>query len=111
MSNNTGNTIVAILVGAAIGAGVGILFAPDKGSKTREKLKDGFDDAKHNLQDKYHDVSEKLIGKAKELIGKDDIDGNYQNIVSSLSHKTEDVISFLENKLAELKLKNAKFQK
>ncbi|HEU4790113.1 MAG TPA: YtxH domain-containing protein [Flavobacterium sp.] len=111
MSNNTGNTIVAILVGAAIGAGIGILFAPDKGSKTREKIKDGFDDAKHNLQDKFHDVSEKLVGKAKDLIGKDDIDGNYQNIVSSLSHKTEDVISFLENKLAELKLKNAKFQK
>ncbi|HKO75833.1 MAG TPA: YtxH domain-containing protein [Flavobacterium sp.] len=111
MSNNTGNTIVAILVGAAIGAGIGILFAPDKGSKTREKLKDGFDDAKHNLQDKFHDVSEKLVGKAKDLIGKDDIDGNYQNIVSSLSHKTEDVISFLENKLADLKLKNAKFQK
>ncbi|WP_264566054.1 YtxH domain-containing protein [Flavobacterium sp. N3904] len=109
MSNNTGNTIVAILVGAAIGAGIGILFAPDKGSKTREKLKDGFDDAKHNLQDKFHDVSEKLIGKV--LVAKDDIDGNYENIVSTLSHKTEDVISFLENKLAELKLKNAKFQK
>ncbi|MBW4358900.1 YtxH domain-containing protein [Flavobacterium taihuense] len=109
MSNNTGNTIVAILVGAAIGAGVGILFAPDKGSKTREKLKDGFDDAKHNLQDKFHEVSEKVIGKA--MVAKDDIDGNFENIVSTLSHKTEDVISFLENKLAELKLKNAKFQK
>ncbi|WP_269224353.1 MULTISPECIES: YtxH domain-containing protein [Flavobacterium] len=109
MSNNTGNTIVAILAGAAIGAGIGILFAPDKGSKTREKLKDGFDDAKHNLQDKLYDVSDKIIGKV--LIAKDDIDGNYENIVSTLSHKTEDVISFLENKLAELKLKNAKFQK
>jgi gas vesicle protein len=109
MSNNTGNTIVAILVGAAIGAGVGILFAPDKGSKTREKIKDGFDDAKHNLQDKLHDVSESI--KSKIVIAKDDIDGNYDNIVSSLSHKTEDVISFLENKLADLKLKNAKFQK
>jgi len=111
MSNNTGNTIVAILVGAAIGAGIGILFAPDKGSKTREKIKDGFDDAKHNLQDKYHEVSNKLISKAKDLIGKDDVDGNYQNIVNSFSHKTEDVITFLENKLADLKLKNAKLQK
>jgi gas vesicle protein len=109
MSNNTGNTIVAILVGTAIGAGIGILFAPDKGSKTREKLRDGFDEAKHNLQDKFHEVSEKLVGKV--LVANDDIDGNFENIVSTLSHKTEDVISFLENKLAELKLKNAKFQK
>lgn len=111
MSNNTGNTIVAILAGAAVGATLGILFAPDKGSKTRERIKDSLDDAKHNLEDKYHEVSEKLIGKAKELIGKDDVDGNYQSLVSSLSHKTEDVITFLENKLAELKVKNAKLQK
>lgn len=111
MSNNTGNTIVAILAGAAVGATLGILFAPDKGSKTREKIKDGFDEAKHNLQDKYHEVSDKLITKAKDLIGKDDIDGNYQNIVNSFSHKTEDAITFLENKLADLKLKNAKLQK
>jgi len=109
MSNNTGNTIVAILVGAAIGAGLGILFAPDKGSKTREKLKEGFDDTKHNLQDKLHEVSDKFLNKV--AISKDDIDGNFENIVSTMSHKTEDVISFLENKLAELKLKNAKFQK
>ncbi|CAN1492548.1 GvpP Gas vesicle protein [Flavobacteriaceae bacterium] len=109
MSNKTGNTIVAILVGTAIGAGLGILFAPDKGSKTREKIKDGLDDVKHDFKVKYNDVSDKLLNKV--LIAKDDIDGNYENIVSTLSYKTEDVISFLENKLAELKLKNAKFQK
>ena len=40
MSNNTGNSVLALLLGAAIGAGVGILFAPEKGSKTREKIKD-----------------------------------------------------------------------
>ena len=109
MSKNAGNTIVAILAGVAIGAGIGILFAPDKGSKTREKLKDGFDDAKHNLQDKFNEVSEKLVKKS--LSASEDIEDNFQNIVSTLSHKTEDVISFLENKLADLKLKNAKFQK
>lgn len=109
MSNNTGNTIAAVLVGAAIGAGIGILFAPDKGSKTREKLKDGFDDAKHNLQDKLQDVSEKLMNKG--IISKEDIDRHYDAIVTNLSEKTEDVVSYLENKLADLKLKNAKFQK
>lgn len=109
MSNNTGNTIVAILVGTAIGASLGILFAPDKGSKTRAKIKDGFDDVKHNLNDKFHDVTEKLLNKVN--IDKNDINHNYDNLVSSLSHKTEDVITFLENKLADLKLKNAKLQK
>ncbi|WP_348824688.1 YtxH domain-containing protein [Flavobacterium aestuarii] len=108
MSNNTGNTIVAVLVGVTIGAGLGILFAPDKGSKTREKIKDGFDDVKNNLTDKLHEVSEKLMGNG--VLKKEDIDRNYDNIVASLSEKTEDVVSYLENKLAELKEKNAKFQ-
>ncbi len=108
MSNNTGNTIIALLVGATIGAGIGILFAPDKGSKTREKIKDGFDDVKNNLNDKLHEVSEKLKGKG--ILSKEDIDRNYDNIVANLTDKTEDVVSYLESKLAELKEKNAKFQ-
>jgi gas vesicle protein len=37
--SNTGTTLLALLTGAAIGAGVGILFAPDKGSKQEERLK------------------------------------------------------------------------
>lgn len=108
MSNNTGNTIVAVLVGVTIGAGLGILFAPDKGSKTREKIKDGFDDVKNNLTDKLHEVSEKLMGNG--VLGKNEIDRHYESIVNNLSDKTEDVVSYLENKLAELKEKNAKFQ-
>ena len=109
MSSDSGKILGALLAGAIIGAGAGILFAPDKGSKTREKLKDGFDDAKHDLKDKFNSLSENL--KNGILHKKEDVEGSYENIVSSLSHKTEDVISFLENKLADLKLKNAKFQK
>ena len=42
MSNSTGDTFLALLIGAAIGVGVGILFAPDKGTTTRQKIKDTF---------------------------------------------------------------------
>lgn len=108
MSNNT-NSVLALLLGAAIGAGVGILFAPDKGSKTREKIKDGFDDAKDNLKHKFEDVTHQLRNKFEG--SKHNMEETYEEMVSNMSHKTEDVISFLETKLADLKEQNAKFQK
>jgi gas vesicle protein len=109
MSNNTGNTLLALLTGAAIGAGVGILFAPDKGSKTREKFKDGFDDAKNELKTRFDIASLEL--KDKFSHAKYDLEGTYEELVSNMSHKTDDVISFLEEKLVELKKQNAKLYK
>ena len=109
MSNNTGNTLLALLTGAAIGAVIGILFAPDKGSNTREKMKDGFDDVKNELKNKLDDTSQEL--KDKFSTAKIDLEDTYEELVSNMSYKTEDVISFLEEKLAELKRQNAKLQK
>jgi gas vesicle protein len=109
MSNNTGNTLLALLTGAAIGAGVGILFAPDKGSKTRGKIKDGYNDAQKDLVKKYESLSSEV--KSRLSTAKIDFEGSYDDLLDNMSHKTEDVISFLENKLAELKAKNAKLQK
>lgn len=109
MSNNTGNTLLALLTGAAIGAGVGILFAPDKGSKTRGKIKDGYKDAQKDLVKKYEKLSDEV--KTRLSSAKIDFEGSYDDLLDSMSHKTEDVILFLEDKLAELKAKNAKLQK
>ena len=108
MSNNT-NSVLALLLGAAIGAGVGILFAPEKGSKTREKIKDGFDDVKDNLKHKFEDVTHQVSKKFEG--SKHDLEETYEEMVSNVSYKTEDVISFLETKLADLKEKNTKLQK
>lgn len=108
MSNNT-NSVLALLLGAAIGAGVGILFAPDKGSKTREKIKEGYDEAKDNLLHKLDEAKHQLQNKFSGA--KFDLEETYEDLVSNMSHKTEDVISFLETKLADLKEQNAKLQK
>ena len=108
MSNNT-NSVLALLLGAAIGAGVGILFAPDKGSNTREKIKDGFDDLKDQAKSKLDflddETKEKFADKKEELKEK------VENLLSDTSYKAEEAITFLEEKLAELKKQNAKLQK
>ncbi|MFT5217725.1 MAG: gas vesicle protein [Glaciecola sp.] len=109
MSNNTGTTLLALLTGAAIGAGVGILFAPDKGSKTRGKIKDGYKDAQKDLVKKYEKLSDEV--KTRMSSAKIDFEGSYDDLLDSMSHKTEDVILFLEDKLAGLKANNAKLQK
>jgi len=57
----------------------------------------------------FSEVSEKLVEKA--FLTKDNFDENFENFVSNASHKTEELITLLEEKLAALKLKNAKFQK
>ena len=109
MSKNSGNTMIAVLAGVLVGAGIGILYAPDKGSKTRKKVKDGYDDAKSDVTGKFDSVSTKLSNKLSTA--KVDLEDTYQDLVSNMSHKTEEVISFLEDKLSDLKKQNAKLQK
>jgi gas vesicle protein len=109
MSNTSGNSLIALLTGALIGAGIGILYAPDKGTKTRGKIKDGLQEAKDDLKQKFDDVSEQL--KSKLNNSKDNLEDSFEDMVSNVSHKTEDLILFLEQKLAELKEQNAKLQK
>ena len=107
--SDSSKTIAAIIAGAAVGAAIGILFAPDKGSKTRTKIKEGIDDAKHNLQDSFEASSEVL--REKFTGATQNLDGTLNDLLSNVSHKTEEVITFLESKLADLKAQNAKLQK
>jgi gas vesicle protein len=61
MKDSTANFLLGVLAGAAAGAIVGILFAPDKGSKTRENIKkkilDFSDEYGLGLSDLVEDVA------------------------------------------------------
>ncbi len=56
--NHTAKMIGALLVGAAIGGTLGILFAPNKGSETRRKIAGKADDFTRSLKDKFNALLE-----------------------------------------------------
>lgn len=58
---NSGKILGALLVGAAIGGALGILFAPDKGSETRKKIAGKANDLTDSLKDKF----DSLLNEAK----------------------------------------------
>ena len=69
-SNDTIKILGALLLGAAIGVGLGILFAPDKGSETRKKIMKTGEDLKDDFADKLNDFVESLKDKFDEAKAK-----------------------------------------
>ncbi len=97
----TGNTLVAILAGAAVGAVAGVLLAPEQGEKTRKKISDGLKSGTDDLNCKM----DELKNQVKSLISskKANFESSFDPLLNKADDKKEDVIASLERKLAELK--------
>ncbi|MFM7218366.1 MAG: YtxH domain-containing protein [Bacteroidota bacterium] len=63
-TNSSGKTLLALLGGVAIGALLGILLAPDKGSETRRKMADKARKTGERVRDK---VRETILGDEEEF--------------------------------------------
>ena len=73
--NKTGKILTAFAAVATAGAIVGILFAPDKGSKTRRKIKEQgrkvVDDVQYNFRKgkkKFNELKEDIVQTVKEKV-------------------------------------------
>ncbi|MBS7321755.1 MAG: YtxH domain-containing protein [Myroides sp.] len=97
----TGNTLVAIIAGAAVGAVAGILLAPEQGEKTRKRISKGFKSGADDLNCKMDD----LKNQVKSLMNskKTDFESSFNTLVNKADNKKDEVIASLESKLAELK--------
>lgn len=61
-------TVAALLGGAAVGAGLGVLFAPKSGAETRRELKEKMDDLIKKAKDvDMDDVKEYVVQKSEEI--------------------------------------------
>jgi gas vesicle protein len=105
---NTGSTLVALLTGAIVGAGVAILYAPDKGENTRRKINDEAKRAKDRLDKQFTETSSRLGERARRA--RASFDTRLDETLNSASHKADDIIDALESRLEELRAKNAKLQ-
>ncbi|MGY5845964.1 YtxH domain-containing protein [Salegentibacter sp. HM20] len=106
---NTGSTLLALITGAAIGAGIGLLYAPESGEKTRKKLQDDARKAQDNLSKKYQETSANLSDRAKKA--RASFEERLEETLSSASHKADDILLAMEHKLEELRKQNSKLHK
>ncbi|HBL80124.1 MAG: hypothetical protein CL524_14315 [Aequorivita sp.] len=106
MASNTGQTLLALLTGAAIGAGIGILYAPDKGSKTRDKLSKEARKAQKQLNKQIQETSSTLSEKAQRA--RYSFEQKLNETLSSASYKADDILLAMEDKLEALRKQNAK---
>jgi gas vesicle protein len=60
---DTGKVVISVLAGVAVGALLGVLFAPDKGSETRKKIMRRGSDSVDDLNDKFDELVSNLSEK------------------------------------------------
>ncbi|MFT5617507.1 MAG: gas vesicle protein [Arenicella sp.] len=91
MSNNSGNSFFAFLAGVSVGTLLGILYAPEKGQDTRDKLAYQLKDYKAKLQkmtDELIDGKTNATSYAKEMGEKlkQDTISQAEKLMASIDH-------------------------
>jgi gas vesicle protein len=71
---STGKILTALLLGAAVGSALGVLFAPDKGSETRKKISGKATEFGDELKNRFtkakmsaNDIKERVTNKVDDI--------------------------------------------
>lgn len=110
--------MAGLVVGALVGIGLGILFAPQSGQQTREKIRGKADEMSGRLRETADDVSERVRTTASEVTGRvretagdvaskmretldeqtQRIRGAYKRGREAMQQKRDDILTTLEDK-------------
>jgi len=63
---SSGSVLLSFLLGGVVGAGLALLFAPQSGRETRQKIKDLTDDVKEKSAEYVNQVKEKAASMVED---------------------------------------------
>jgi len=96
----TTNSILSLLTGMSIGAMIGILYAPDKGSNTRDKLSYLLFKYRNQLQELINDLIE------REEIYSSEAKEEGKKVISDTKVKAEKLLEDVDNLIGQIKKEN-----
>jgi gas vesicle protein len=87
MKDNT-KIVVALLVGVAAGAALGILFAPEKGAETRDKLSESLKNLGESIKETAAAEINNLINFKEKVVDsiKTKMNGSEEEYADDLEH-------------------------
>lgn len=104
--SNEGKSIIAFLAGVLAGSAVGILFAPEKGEVTREKISTNLSDYRDQLVDFINELKERGEEVALEYAGGDNLAKEQgKKVVNDARIKAEKLLEDVENLMGQIKSK------
>lgn len=98
MSKKSGNSLFVFIMGAAAGAVMGIMYAPDKGTNTREKLSFKLDKYKKLLEELIDDLV-----KQKETPYTSEAKSQGQKVVKETKNKAERLLEDVDELLEQIR--------
>lgn len=102
-------TILAFISGAAIGAGVSLLYAPEKGEETRKRLSKETGLAREKAKAQWDETYANVNRSTRKILA--ELEEKINQSLSSASSKADDLIASTQKRLDELRAQNKKLQK
>lgn len=99
MSKTTDN-LMSFLAGAAAGAILGILYAPDKGTNTRERLAFKLEKYKQKLEDQLEEL---MDGQTEPILSNARSEG--EKVIQDAREKAEKLLEDVDNLIGQIREK------